>query len=117
MSTMSLLQLLLLATMLMGLSRSVAACGATSELAACLPAAEADVQPTTECCTVLSTYVSSDDTGGDCLCQAASSSAFNASGAAVEYAVTIPEKCNLTFTAGTQCNGKLARRTYPRFTF
>ena len=86
------------------MAQVLAQCGTTSELVACLPAAEADVQPSAECCTVLSGYLST-ATPEACLCQAATSSAFESSGADVQFAVQIPQKCNLSYRAGTQCDG------------
>ncbi|KAG0631907.1 hypothetical protein M758_1G289100 [Ceratodon purpureus] len=91
--------------MLVGLSaKTQAACSSGSDLEACLPAAEADVEPTTACCTALNSYLAT-DSGGTCLCEIASTAAFNSSGAVVEYAITIPEKCSATYSSGTVCNG------------
>jgi hypothetical protein len=105
---MKLLQLASLMVMLVGLmsggAHAQGDCGPTSELVACLPAAEADVQPAAACCAVLQSYLTT-ATPEACLCQAASTSAFESSGADVQYAIQIPQKCNLSYRAGTQCNG------------
>lgn len=75
----------------------------TIELNPCLPAAEADVEPTAECCTSLNTYISE---GNDpsCLCEAAIGTAYFTDNP-VDYAILIPQKCNLTYAAGTECDG------------
>lgn len=106
---MQLLQGVLMMILLVGLSSNAQVqgeCGPTSGLLACLPAAEADVQPSGQCCTVLQRYLTT-GTPEACLCQAATSTAFESSGADVQYAIRIPQKCNLSYRAGTQCNGTL----------
>ncbi|KAG0564396.1 hypothetical protein M758_8G103600 [Ceratodon purpureus] len=111
-SKMKVLQVsLLMVVLLVGLSQDVEAqgvgqgdCGPRRALLACLPAAEADVQPNAACCTVLQGYLTT-STPEACLCQAAMSSAFASSGADVQYAIRIPQKCNLSFRSGTECNG------------
>lgn len=95
----------------LGMKATEAACP-NIDLDSCLPAAAADVDPTTECCTNLTTYTSTADGTNDltCLCEAAMGSAYFTSNS-VTYAVLIPQKCNLNYAAGTECSGKLG--TYP----
>ncbi|XP_024356589.1 uncharacterized protein [Physcomitrium patens] len=102
------MNVVLLLVVLVGLSavvnvESQAQCGGRnlSILAPCLPAAKANVQPSAACCRALSSFAT--NTGEDCLCAAASSQ--QQSGAKVEFAKYIPQKCQLTYKAGIVCNG------------
>nr|XP_024360603.1 uncharacterized protein LOC112274952 [Physcomitrium patens]PNR30763.1 hypothetical protein PHYPA_027079 [Physcomitrium patens] len=103
--TRSSMQLRLLAAlmMLVGLSVVVTQTQAqcpTSGLAACEPAARSDVQPTDTCCTELQAYLDT-NTPEACLCEAAAALI----GEDVQYAILIPEKCNLVYKADITCNG------------
>lgn len=75
------------------------------DLDSCLPAAEADVDPTAECCTGLTTYTSSNDV--TCLCEAAMGTTYFTSNP-VDYAILIPQKCGLNYAAGTECGGTMS---------
>lgn len=96
----------------LGMFKAAEAACPSIDLDACLPAAAADVDPTTECCTNLTTYTSASDGTNDltCLCEAAIGSAYFTSNS-VTYAMLIPQKCNLNYAAGTECSGKAP--TYP----
>ncbi|XP_024359031.1 uncharacterized protein [Physcomitrium patens] len=105
MANSSAVLVLLVVTLLVAtlLKETQAACGSSYDLAACLPAAESDIQPSAQCCTQLSSYLAT-DTPEECLCQTAYSPFFQ-SGADIQFAIKIPQKCNLSYRAGIQCNG------------
>ncbi|KAG0601499.1 hypothetical protein M758_11G116500 [Ceratodon purpureus] len=77
----------------------------TNDLTYCLEAAEADVQPSHKCCTNLAAYTKT-ATPAVCLCEAALSSTFvDDDNLILQYALQIPQKCNLRYPAGTTCMG------------
>ena len=75
-----------------------------TKLYVCLAAAKADVNPSTSCCQTLSTFNS--DSGVACLCATSTTPTFTSSGAKLQYAILIPQKCNLRYKAGIKCNGE-----------
>jgi hypothetical protein len=78
----------------------------SNDLASCLPAAKADIQPTEECCANLAAYTAT-DTPGECICEGALSSPLAGDDDVnVQYAVLIPQKCALLYPAGTTCRGE-----------
>lgn len=75
-----------------------------TKLYACLSAAKVDVKPTDACCQALSSFNS--DAGIACLCAASGDPRFTSSGGKPQFAVLIPQKCNLRYKAGIKCNGE-----------
>ena len=85
---------------------NVKACGDVTTLASCLPASTTGSMPTAECCNALATYAQGGTAEGEaCLCNAVSNPTANSHGAKAEYAILIPQKCNLNYKAGYVCNG------------
>lgn len=81
-----------------------------NKLSVCLPAATANVMPSAACCQNLGAFQNSEA----CLCAASANPRFTASGAKKEFALLIPQKCNLKFKAGYVCNGKKASKQFIR---
>lgn len=100
----------LMVLLLLGLSTMLretqAACGSTAGLASCLSATTADTMPSAACCQGLKTYVAT--SGQACLCQATTDPQFTRLGAKPQFAIKLPQKCNLAYKAGTVCNGTIS---------
>jgi hypothetical protein len=75
-----------------------------AKLYVCLAAAKADVTPSAACCQALGSF--NTDAGTACLCAASTDPRFTSSGGKSQFAVLIPQKCNLRYKAGLKCNGK-----------
>jgi len=83
-----------------------AACGAIQSMLPCLPAARDGVAPTSACCQACATYSQGGTPAGQaCLCGAVTNPTAKAAGMKLNYAVLIPQKCNLNYKAGYVCNG------------
>lgn len=78
-----------------------------NKLSACLPAATANVMPSAACCQGLGGFQNSEA----CLCAASADPRFTSSGAKKEFALLIPQKCNLQYKAGYVCNGMQTTRS------
>lgn len=83
-----------------------AQCGNVNSLMGCLSAAKTGSQPTAACCSAMTAFAQYGTPAGEaCLCQAISNPAAKAAGAQLQYAILIPQKCNLNYKAGYVCNG------------
>ena len=89
-------------------SQALCAGSDPAKLYVCLAAAKADVTPSAACCQALASF--NTDAGTACLCAASTDPRFTSSGGKSQFAVLIPQKCNLRYKAGLKCNGK--RSTY-----
>lgn len=84
------------------------ACGNVASLLSCLPAAKSGAMPPPACCNAMAAFAQGGTAAGEaCLCQAVSNPQARNSGANPQYAIQIPQKCNLNYKAGFKCNGVL----------
>lgn len=93
----------------MALMQQVSAqCGNVNSLIGCLPAAKSGSQPTAACCSAMTAFAQYGTPAGEaCLCQAISNPVAKQAGANPQFAIQIPQKCNLNYKAGYVCNGML----------
>jgi hypothetical protein len=91
----------------MALMHQVSAqCGNVNSLAGCLSAATKGDPPSAACCNAMAAFAQYGTPAGEaCLCQAISNPTAKAAGAKAQYAIQIPQKCNLNYKAGFVCNG------------
>ncbi|KAG0559478.1 hypothetical protein M758_10G104600 [Ceratodon purpureus] len=83
-----------------------AQCGNVNSLVGCLGAATRGDQPTAACCNAMAAFAQYGTPAGEaCLCQAINNPTAKSAGAKMQFAIQIPQKCNLNYKAGYVCNG------------